>query len=203
MNIHVPKEIIDKYPTYHFEGKPFRLKNGKNYIRAFHKTLENVHFYCYEDDFFWLDKTDILSVDGQGLTFIKSSDRLITVNDELEKLKAELAEAKADIRQFMRNFEFCNMVLPHALWLAADVDKMLRGETNFVKQSLENYHNAVKEASKDADKTELRCEVRWKDEKRDIAKRLGYPGLEPWCAADKVVEELSELRNKTHLLSLK
>ena len=116
------------------------------------------------------------------------------MSDELEKLKAELAEAKVDIRQFMRNFEFCNMVLPHALWLAADVDKMLRGEPNFVKQSLESYHNAVKSASEDADKNELRCEERWKDEKRDIAKRLGYPRLEPWCAADKVIEELKSLR---------
>lgn len=133
--------------------------------------------------------------------FIENSadSRVIAVNGHIEELihqilKIELDEARKDLRQHMRNFEFCNMVLPHALWLAADVDKMLREEPNFVKQSLENYNNAIREASKDADKNELRCEERWKDEKRDIAKRLGYPDLEPWSAADKVIEELKSLR---------
>ena len=62
MNTHVPTEIIDKYPTYTFEGKPFHLSSGKNYIRARHKTLERTFFYCFEEDSFWMDKEDILSV---------------------------------------------------------------------------------------------------------------------------------------------
>lgn len=113
---------------------------------------------------------------------------------ELEKVKIELAEAKADIRQLMRNFEFCNMVLPHAIWVVQDAEKMIRGEPNFLAQSIENYQHALKAASEDSDKSELRCEVRWKDEKRDISSRLGYPDLEPWCAADKVLEKLNSLR---------
>jgi hypothetical protein len=111
-------------------------------------------------------------------------------------LKLELAEEKADIRQHMKNFEFCNQVIPHAHWVVQDAEKMLRGEPNFLAQSIENYHSALKSASEDSDKSELRCEARWKDEKQDIASRLGYPGLEPWCAADKVLEELNLLRQK-------
>lgn len=60
MNVHVPKETIDKYPTYEFKGKPFHLQNGKNYIRAYHQTLERTFFYCFEDDFFWFDKEDFM-----------------------------------------------------------------------------------------------------------------------------------------------
>jgi len=61
MNDHVPIEIIKKYPTYEFKGKPFHLSNGNHYIRAFHKTLNDTHYYCFEEDFFWMDKNDILS----------------------------------------------------------------------------------------------------------------------------------------------
>lgn len=61
MNVHVSKEIIEKYPEYEFQGKPFILRNGKTYIRAHHHTLNKTHFYAYEDDFFWMDKEDILS----------------------------------------------------------------------------------------------------------------------------------------------
>ncbi len=60
MNIHVPQEIIDKYPTYTFEGKPFHLSNGNHYIRAKHYTLGRTHFYCFEEDFFWMDKEDFM-----------------------------------------------------------------------------------------------------------------------------------------------
>jgi len=110
-------------------------------------------------------------------------------------LKAELAEAKADLRQHMKSFEFCNQVIPHAHWVVQDAEKMLRGEPNFLAQSIQNYQNALKEAAKDSDKTELRCEARWKDEKADIAKRLGYPGLEPWAAADKVMEDMRRIQS--------
>jgi len=60
MNIHVPKEIIDKYPTYEFEGNPFTLRSGKTYIRAHHKTLGKTHFYSFSEDFFWMEKGDIM-----------------------------------------------------------------------------------------------------------------------------------------------
>jgi hypothetical protein len=130
------------------------------------------------------------------LDFYNNSDRLPSMSDELARLKAELAEAKADLRQHMKNFEFCNQVIPHAHWVVQDAEKMLRGEPNFLAQSIQNFQNAIKVASEDSDKTELRCEARWKDEKADIAKRLGYPGLEPWAAADKAMEELNLLRQK-------
>ena len=64
MNLHVPKEIHDKYPTYEFTGKPIKLRNGKTYMRAHHKTLQRTFFYCFEEDFFWFDKEDFMSVDG-------------------------------------------------------------------------------------------------------------------------------------------
>jgi hypothetical protein len=60
MNSHVPQEIIDKYPTYRFEGKTFNLSNGNHYIRAYHQTLQKTHFYCFEEDFFWWDKEDFM-----------------------------------------------------------------------------------------------------------------------------------------------
>lgn len=62
MNEHVPKEIRDKWPNYEFLGKPFKLKNGKTYIRAKHKTdwaFKSVHFYCFEEDFAYLSREDI------------------------------------------------------------------------------------------------------------------------------------------------
>lgn len=117
------------------------------------------------------------------------------MSDEIEKLKAELAEAKADLRQHMKNFEFCNQVIPHAIWVVQDAEKHLRGEPNHLSNSIQNFQNALKNASEDSDKSELRCEARWKDEKADIAKRLGYPGLEPWAAADKVMAELNLIRS--------
>lgn len=55
MNIHVPKEIREKWPTYEFIGKPFILKDEKKYMRAYHKTLAKTHIYSFEDDFFWWD----------------------------------------------------------------------------------------------------------------------------------------------------
>jgi hypothetical protein len=62
MNIHVPEDIRKRWPNYEFTGKPFKLRDGKTYIRAYSKVFEVNHFYCYEDDFIWFDKNDILSV---------------------------------------------------------------------------------------------------------------------------------------------
>ena len=58
MNVHVSKEIKDKWPNYEFLGKSFKLRN-KTYIRAYSKTFEVVHFYCFEDDFIYFDKRDL------------------------------------------------------------------------------------------------------------------------------------------------
>jgi hypothetical protein len=70
MNSHVPQEIINKYPTYEFRGQSFNLSDGKHYIRARHKTLERIFFYCFEEDFFWMDREDFMP-QRYGLTFYK------------------------------------------------------------------------------------------------------------------------------------
>ena len=50
-------EIKKEWVNYEFLGKPFKLKNGKTYIRAHSKTFEKTHLYCLEDNFFWHDET--------------------------------------------------------------------------------------------------------------------------------------------------
>jgi hypothetical protein len=58
MNIHVSTEIKGKWPQYEFQGKPFKLKDGKTYIRAYSKFFNCTHFYDFELDFFWFDKPE-------------------------------------------------------------------------------------------------------------------------------------------------
>jgi hypothetical protein len=60
VNSHVSEQLVKANPTYDFIGKPFVLSNGKHYIRAWHKVFEKTMFYCYEEDFFWLDKEDFM-----------------------------------------------------------------------------------------------------------------------------------------------
>ena len=57
MNIHVPKEIREKFCGYEFLGLPFEV-NGKKYIRAFHKTLGETHFYDFANCFFWHNRPE-------------------------------------------------------------------------------------------------------------------------------------------------
>ena len=53
MNIHAPdKSIRDFFQCFDWRGRRF-TKNGKTYIRAFHKTTNQVFFYCFEDNFAW------------------------------------------------------------------------------------------------------------------------------------------------------
>ena len=58
MNIYVSKEIKEKWPGYTFIGKPFKLSDGKNYIRAHSKCFGKTHYYCYELDIFWHERPD-------------------------------------------------------------------------------------------------------------------------------------------------
>jgi len=55
VNIHISKELKDEWPQYEFKGKPF-VVNGKMYIKAKHKVLNQVHFYSFEERFFWFDR---------------------------------------------------------------------------------------------------------------------------------------------------
>jgi hypothetical protein len=60
MNIHVPDQIRRKWPQYEFVGKPFKLSDGKTYIRAFFKVWYITHYYCFDDDWFWHDKPSVM-----------------------------------------------------------------------------------------------------------------------------------------------
>ncbi len=55
MNLYVTKELKDRWPQYEFVGKPFTLKDGKTYMKAYSKVFSCKHFYCFDDDFFWFD----------------------------------------------------------------------------------------------------------------------------------------------------
>jgi hypothetical protein len=56
VNTHIPQELREKWPTYEFLGKPFNMRNGKRYMRAFHKVLEKTHFYEFDSDWFWHER---------------------------------------------------------------------------------------------------------------------------------------------------
>lgn len=61
MNIDVSDEIKSKWCNYEFLGKSFTLKDGRKYIRAYSKCFDTIHYYCFDTDFMWWDKEDILS----------------------------------------------------------------------------------------------------------------------------------------------
>lgn len=58
MNPHVPHEVQKKWCNYDFIGIPFD-KEGKQYIRARSHYFDDVHFYSFEDDWFWHDANSI------------------------------------------------------------------------------------------------------------------------------------------------
>ena len=60
MNTHVSEEIKEKWTNYEFLGKPFKLRDGKTYMRARSKTFDVIHFYCLDTDFIWWHKEDII-----------------------------------------------------------------------------------------------------------------------------------------------
>ncbi len=102
-----------------------------------------------------------------------------------------LARSESDRSELMRQFEFCNILLPAAEQVVLAVKK-----NHLLQHSLEQYEIALKQSAEVKAASVLPSERRHQDEKRDIASRLGYPLLEPWCAADKVVAERDELRAK-------
>jgi len=58
MNNHIPNEIRQRFCCLEFRGKPIKKKNGKTYVRAYHRTLFVTMYYCFEDDFAWLTNGD-------------------------------------------------------------------------------------------------------------------------------------------------
>jgi hypothetical protein len=53
MNIHVPQEILEKYPNMEFRGKPRIMKN-RSVIEALCPATDDTFFYSFEEDFFWI-----------------------------------------------------------------------------------------------------------------------------------------------------
>ena len=59
MNIHVSKEIQEKWISHEFRGIPRQSKFGFKYIEAYHKTLNQTFFYVFGADSF-VDKEGIM-----------------------------------------------------------------------------------------------------------------------------------------------
>lgn len=96
--------------------------------------------------------------------------------------------------EFLRQFEVANLLCPAGAQVCYEAEKLLRGEPNFLDLAVKNYHAAKKASEKIKAAHILPIEQRHQDEKLDTATRLGYPTLDPWVAADKVMAELVELR---------
>ena len=58
MNKYITEELKDKWMNYEFLGKPFKMMNGKTYMRAHSKVFEVTHFYCFDEDFMWFSRDD-------------------------------------------------------------------------------------------------------------------------------------------------
>lgn len=53
MNIHAPdQEIRDRFKCLEWIGRRW-IKDNKTYIKARHKTLGTIFYYCFEDGFAW------------------------------------------------------------------------------------------------------------------------------------------------------
>jgi hypothetical protein len=57
VNIYVTDDIKKQWPNYEFVGKTFKLKDGKTYMRAYSKTFNRNHLYCFQDNWFWHDES--------------------------------------------------------------------------------------------------------------------------------------------------
>lgn len=58
MNIHVPQEIKDRWPSHDFRGIPRQSRHGFTYIEAHYKVLGHTYFYVFGADSF-VDKAGI------------------------------------------------------------------------------------------------------------------------------------------------
>jgi hypothetical protein len=52
LNIHIPKEIAEKYPQMEFRGKRKHFKN-RTIIEAYNPATNLKFQYSFEEDFFW------------------------------------------------------------------------------------------------------------------------------------------------------
>ena len=52
MNVHVPKEIQEKYPNFEFRGQR-KIYKDREVIKAYNDATELSYYYSFEEDFFW------------------------------------------------------------------------------------------------------------------------------------------------------
>ena len=75
MNIHVPKNIIDKWPSHEFKGVRRQSRYGFTYIEAHHKVLNQTFFYVFGADSF-VD-IDGIRCGAPELIFLTSQENVI------------------------------------------------------------------------------------------------------------------------------
>ena len=105
-----------------------------------------------------------------------------------------MTEFDNERHEFLRQFEVANLLCPAGSQLFYEAQKLLAGQPHFLELAVQNYREAEKAVKEIKAASILPIEQRHRDEKRDISTRLGYPDLEPWCAADIVMTELRELK---------
>ena len=52
MNVHVPKQISEKYPHIEFRGRVRKIK-GRDVLVAFNPATNTTFHYSFQEDFFW------------------------------------------------------------------------------------------------------------------------------------------------------
>jgi hypothetical protein len=60
MNIHIPEEIIKRWPSHEFRGIPRTSRQGLKYVEAYNKALNQTQFYVFGADSF-VDKEGMMS----------------------------------------------------------------------------------------------------------------------------------------------
>lgn len=105
----------------------------------------------------------------------------------------ELLLAREDRNELMKQFEYCSLVLPAALQVAHAAVKFV-SQDKILELDLQNLSNARIEADKLKAANVILADSYHKEVKQDISKRLGHPSLEPWAAADLVVNQLTQHR---------
>lgn len=80
-NSHISEELKKKWVNYTFLDKPFKLGDGKTYIRAHSLAFEKTHYYCFETDWFWHERpsTELIG----WLDKYKKSDKVVGVENTL------------------------------------------------------------------------------------------------------------------------
>jgi|FAXJ01.1.fsa_nt_gi hypothetical protein len=106
-----------------------------------------------------------------------------------------MIESDKERHEFLRQFEVANLLCPAGAQVVYEAQKFLTGQMHFLELAVQNYCEAEKATKEIKVASILPMEQRHRDEKLAISTRLGYPDLDPWCAADKVMDELNALKS--------